>query len=403
MTQPLEGIRVLDWTQWQMGTFATVMLADLGATVIHIEHRVNGDPGRGAGVGNEPELPYGRSSYFETNNRGKKSITLDLAKEKGKEALYRLVKNSDVFVHNFRQGVPERLKLDYETLSQYNPRLIYAAVSGYGPNGPEAKEPSFDYLGLARSGLMNMVGEPGSPPTPVQLGLADQMGAIMTSYGILLALLARERLGIGQKVDTSHLGSMVALQGLGINRWLYAHPEDMRVSRDTAPNPLWNYYGCQDGRWLMLAMLQPDRQWPALCQALGIEHLEKDPKFENADRRRENSGELVTIMDEIFITKPASEWVKVLKEAGDIICTPIQAIPDLVNDPQVIANGYIIDCNHEALGPVKVVGIPVILSKTPGVVNPAAPEFGQHTEEVLIEIGGYNWEEVAQLKEEEVI
>lgn len=241
------------------------------------------------------------------------------------------------------------------------------------------------------------------PPMPVQLGIADQMGAIMTSYGILAALVARERLGIGQKVDTSHLGSMIALQGLGINRWLYTHPEEQRISRKNAANPLWNYYKCQDGRWLMLGMLQPDRQWPFVCKALSIEHLENDPKFENAEKRRENCKELITTMDEIFITRASSEWMKILKEAGDIICTPIQTIPDLVNDPQVLANNYIIDCNHEVLGPVKVVGIPIQLSKTPGAVKCEAPEFGQHTEEILIEIGGYSWEEVAQLREEEII
>ena len=166
MTGPLVGIRVLDWTQWQMGTVATAMLADLGASVIHIEHRITGDPGRGLWSRQKPSLPYGKSWYFETNNRGKKSITVDLAQEKGKEIIYRLVKNSDVFVQNFRQGVPEKLKLDYDTLYQYNPRLIYAATSGYGPDGPEAMEPSFDYIGLARSGIMTMVGEPGMPPLP---------------------------------------------------------------------------------------------------------------------------------------------------------------------------------------------------------------------------------------------
>ncbi len=402
MAGPLEGIRILDWTQWQMGPVATAMLADLGASVIHIENRVSGDAGRGLNAPNWT-LPHGRNVYFEINNRGKKSITVDLAKEKGKEVIYRLVKNSDVFVHNFRQGAPERLKLDYNTLCQYNPRIIYAAASGYGPKGPEAMEPSFDYLGLARSGIMTMVGEPDMPPLQIQSGIADQMGAIMTGYGILTALLARERLGIGQKVDISHLGSMIVLQGLGVNRWLYQGPEEQRVSRKSAPNPLWNYYKCKDGQWLTLSMLQPDRQWPFVCKALSIEHLKNDSRFENAETRRENCAQLIAIMDEIFITKSTSEWMKILKEAGDIICFPIQTIPDLVNDPQVLANNYIIDCNHEVLGPIKVVGIPIQLSKTPGVVKCEAPEFGQHTEEVLTEIGGYSWEEVAQLREEEII
>lgn len=403
MAGPLEGIMVLDWTQWQMGTVATAMLSDLGASVIHIENRVTGDAGRALNA-LMWTLPGGRNAYFEVNNRGKKSITVDLTKEKGKELIYRLVKKSDVFVHNFRQGVPERLKMDYETLCQYNPKLIYAAASGYGPNGPEAGEPAFDYLGQARSGIMTAVGDSDTPPMVITGGIADQMGAIMTAYGVLAALLVRERLGIGQKIDVSHLGSMMTLQGLYLGIWLYLRPEPREgLSRKNTPNPLWNHYQCQDGGWLALGMLQPDRQWPAICKALGIEHLEKDPRYETAEVRRENSEGLIALMDEIFLTRTSEEWMKILKEAGDVICTPVQTIPDLLNDPQVIANDYIINYDHEVLGPVRVRGLPIELSKTPGKVKAEAPEFGQHTEEVLMEIGGYTWEEIAELREKEVI
>ena len=408
MAEPLDGITVLDWTQWQMGTVAGAMLADLGASVIHIENRLTGDAGRAL----NPltwTLPSGGNAYFEVNNRGKKSITVDLTKEKGKELIYRLVKKADVFVHNCRQGVPERLKMDYETLCQYNPKIIYAAASGYGPEGAESKEPAFDYLGLARSGIMYMMGDSDAPPQVLGGGLADQMGAIMTAYGVLTALLVRERQGIGQKVDVSHLGSMMALQGLIVGIFLYLRPDKQPpqpvkiLTRKNAANPLWNHYPCKDETWVVLGMLQPDRQWPAVCQALGIEHLEKDPKFENQVIRAENSEEIIAVMDEIFINKTASEWVKILKEAGDVICTPIQRLSDLINDPQVLANDYIIDYDHDTLGPVQVPGIPIALSKTPGVVKSEAPEFGQHTEEVLMEIGDYSWEEIAQLREEEVI
>lgn len=402
MAGPLEGIIVIDWTQWQMGTVATAMLADLGASVVHIENRVGGDAGRGL---NLPDwsLPHGRNAYFECNNRGKKSIALDLVKEEGKEVIYRLVKNADVFVHNFRQGVPEKLRLDYETLRQHNPKLIYAAASGYGPKGPEATEPAFDFLGQARSGIMTMVGEPDMTPLPVQLGVADQLGGIMTAYGVLAAIVARERLGVGQKVDVSHLGSMMTFEGLAVGLQLYLGQEFVKPSRKTSPNPLWNYYQCSDGKWIVLGMLQPDRQWPSLCKALGIEHLEKDARFENAEKRKESSEELIATMDKIFVTRSTSEWMKILKEAGDIICTPIQSISDLQNDPQVLANNYIVDCNHEVLGPVKVVGIPIELSETPGVVNCTAPELGQHTEEVLVEIGGYSWDDIVQFKEQGII
>lgn len=195
MAAPLDGIIVLDWTQWQMGPVAAAMLADLGAFVIHIENRATGDHGRNLKFPGIDELPEGKAAYFETNNRGKKSIAIDLIKEEGKEIIYRLVKKSDVFLHNFRQGVPEDLKLDYETLSQYNPKIIYAASSGFGPNGPEAKEPAFDLLGIARSGIMTMLGGPDTPPLSIAGAIADQMGAVMTAYGILAAIVARERFG----------------------------------------------------------------------------------------------------------------------------------------------------------------------------------------------------------------
>ena len=405
MATPLEGIRVLDWTQWQMGTVASAMLADLGAEVIHIEDRERGDPGRGmrAAGGAGLDLPAGRNAYFEYVNHNKKGIAVNFKKKEGKEIVYRLVRNSDIFVHNFRQGVPERLGLGYDTLSQYNPKLIYAALSGYGPKGPEAQEPAFDYLGLARSGMMTLVGTPDAPPPGFSGGIADQMGAIMAAYGMLAALLARERFGIGQKMDVSHLGSMMALEGLAIAFRLFTGRDMPRKNRPKEANPLWNHYLCADGKWIVLGMLQADRYWPAVCKGLGIEHLEKDPRFENMDKRRENSEELISIMDKVFITESSKEWMKRLKEAGDVVCTPVQTISDLLDDPPVWANEYLIEFDHSVLGSMKFMGLPIQFSKTPGAARPEAPEFGQHTEEVLIEVGGYSWEEIVALKEKEAI
>ncbi|MDY6835157.1 MAG: CoA transferase [Chloroflexota bacterium] len=405
MVAPLEGIRILDWTQWQMGTVATAMLGDLGAEVIHIEDRERGDPGRGLTTarGISLTLASGKNAYFEYNNHGKKGIAIDLKRQEGTEIVYRLVKNADVFVHNFRQGVPERLSLGYDILSQYNPQLIYAALSGYGPKGPESHEPAFDYLGLARSGMMTIAGEPNSPPASFAGGIADQMGAIMAAYGILAALTARERLGIGQQIDISHLGSMTTLQGLGTALRLSTGKDLPREYRHKVANPLWNHYLCADGKWIALGMLQPDRQWPNLCKALVVEHLENDDRFDSAENRRKNSEELIGIIDSIFVTKTSNEWMGILKAAGDIVCTPVQTISDLVDDPQVLANEYIVEANHKAFGPIRSVGVPIQFSKTPGKVNPAAPEFGEHTEEVLIGIGDYTWEEIGELKEKEVI
>lgn len=408
MTAPLEGITILDWTQWQMGPWASTMLADLGARVIHIENKATGDGGRYLSPPGVPGMPDGRTAYFEINNRGKESIALDLILKEGQEIIYRLVKNADVFLHNFRQGVPEKLQLDYNTLVEYNPKLIFAAASGYGPEGPEATEPAYDIIGQARSGIMTMVGDPDSETPPMIVGgaIADQMGAIMTAYGILAAIVARERLGLGQQVDVSHLGSMMTLQGLAIGTQLY-HRRDLsfwtKMGREKARNPLWNYYPCKDETWIAVGNLQPEKKWPILCNALDITHLEKDPKFDSIESRMENAAELVSILDDIFITKTARDWIKVLRATGDIICTPVQSTMDLENDPQVTANEYIIDAHHDVFGPTKVLGLPIRLSRTPGEIKCVAPTFGQNTEEVLMDLGGYSWEEIEAFKEKNVI
>ncbi|MFQ5924543.1 MAG: CaiB/BaiF CoA transferase family protein [Dehalococcoidia bacterium] len=405
MTMPLEGIRVLDWTLWQQGPAAAAMLGDLGAEVIKIEERVGGDPGRGlltiAGVMAEVSGQW--SFYFENFNRNKKGITLDIRKEKGREILYRLVEKSDVFVHNFRQGVAERLGIDYETLSRYNPRLIYAHASASGPQGPDSAKTGMDYTFQARSGLMASIGEPDLPPQRAPPGIADQMGATMLSYAILVALIARERKGVGQKVEASALGSMIWLQQLTLGQFFMLGAPPPSLGRREAANPLWNHYQCQDEKWIVLAMLQSDRYWADLCQVLGREDLATDPKFDDMFRRSENHEELIDILDEIFRSKPRDEWMGMLKEGGDFIFGPVNSPLDLAQDPQVVANHYIAEFDHPSLGAIKLVGIPFHFSETPGELRLPAPEFGQHTEEVLLEIGGYSWEEIEKLRIEEVI
>lgn len=404
MSMLLEGYRVLDWTVWQQGPVATVMLGDLGAEVIKIEERGSGDPARGlmrlagasAGVA-------GRNFYFENNNRNKKSLVVDLRKDKGREIVYKLAEKSDVFVQNFRKGVAARLGLDYATLSRHNPRLIYASASGWGSEGPDAEKPSFDYTGLARSGIMSMAGEPDMPPLLIQGGIADQMGATMTAFGVVGALLARERTGIGQELDASLLGSMIWLQGLNVSMKLLLGAEMPRIARARAGNPLYNHYRCKDNRWIALAHLQPDRHWPNLCRALGMEHLEKDPRFVNMEVRGKNAATLIAIVDDIFANKTREEWLKVLGQAGDLVFECVNTISDAANDPQVRANNYVTDFNHPVWGQIKVVGHPVKFSKTPAAVQREAPEFGQHTEEILTDILGYSWEEITRLKDEEVI
>ncbi len=403
MPQPLEGIRVLDWTIWQQGPICSSMLADMGADVIKIEQTGVGDPGRyllGAG-GTEVKRA---NWYFESHNRNKRGITLDFAKPEGREVAYELVKKSDVFVQNFRYGVAARLGLDYATLKQHNPKLIYASATGYGPNGPENGEPSFDHLGLARSGIMNAVGEPDMPPLGISGGIADQMGGAMLAYGVMTALVARERFGVGQEVNGSHLGSMLFLQGLSVSMKLMAGVAMPRSFRARAFNPLWNHYRCGDGKWLALAMLQPDRYWADFARAIGRPELVTDARFKDMGARAANAAECVAVIDAAFASKPRDEWIRTLnQDPGDYIFTIVNSVDELPDDPQVQANDYIVTLDHPQCGPTKMVGIPVQLSETPGSVRTPAPELGQHTEEILMDLLGWDWDRISALREKGVI
>ncbi len=388
MDAPLKGIRVIDWTIWQQGPVATAMLADMGAEVIKIEEREKGDPGRGVFAIGGAEAT--RNFYFEANNRHKQSLTLDLGKPGAREIVYKLVAKSDVFVQNFRKGVADRLGLGYKDLSAHNPKLVYASSSGYGPFGPDSGEPSFDYLAQARSGIMYT--GPADIKDPIYLtgGIADQMGAIMLAYGVTMALVARERYGVGQEVNASHLGSMIALQ------------EFKRNAREESFNPLWNHYKCADEKWICLGMIQ-DRYWKDFCNAVGIQGLIEDPRFNNMRARGKNRRELIAILDKVFATKPRDEWMHVLKHGGDFIYTVVNSINDLPTDPQVLANEYVVDYDHPELGKMQVVGVPVILSQTPGNPRGRAPELGENTEMILTEMLGYSWDDVAKFREAGII
>jgi len=404
MTQPLEGLLVLDWTIWQQGSVCSAMLGDMGARVIKIEQRGTGDPGRwivGAGGVDTSDTP---NWYFEANNRNKESIALDLKRPEGREIVLALAEKADIFVQNYRLGVAARLGLDYASLRERNERIIYASATGYGPKGDEASEPSFDHLGLARSGIMNAAGEPDMPPLAITGGIADQMGAIMLAYGIVTAIVARERFGIGQEVNTSHLGSMAFLQGLSLSMKLMAGVAMPRSFRSQAGNPLWNHYRCADDRWLALAMLQPDRYWADFCRVIERPELAEDDRFKDMTARTVHREACVAILDEAFARYPRAEWLQRLKDdSGDFIYTIVNSVDDLPDDPQVIANDYIVEMDHPQHGPTKMVGIPVALSETPGSIRTAAPELGQDTEMVLMDVLGWDFERITALREKEAI
>lgn len=400
MTMALEGVRVLDFTIWQQGPVATQALADMGAEVIKIEERVGGDPGRGLiWRGDKTAL----ATYFECHNRNKLGITLDLRKDRGREVLYRLVEKSDVFVQNLRPGVVERLAVDYKTLAQINPRLIYASANGWGSRGPDARKPSFDVLAQGRGGMLSVTGEPDEPPPLIQVnGGADWVGAAVLAYGIMVALFNRERMGVGQEVEVSLLGSQAWFGQLGFQRYLFSGKAPRRVSRRALGNPVYNVYKAEDERWMVIAMLQSQRHWASFCQAIGYGALENDARFSSIEVRRDNAAELTSLLDRHFLTRPRDEWIRRLEEV-DIPCARVQDYEELAHDPQMAANDYIVDFDHPTAGPVKLVGIPVRLSQTPGAIRMPAPEWGQHNMDVLTDIAGYSHEEVAQLMEQEVI
>ena len=408
--QALHGIKVIDWTIWQFGPVAATMLGDLGADVIKIES-LDGDPGRAvfSASGVDRSLPAGRNAYFEANHRNKRSVALDLKKSEGVEIVHKLVSDADVFIQNFRKGVAERLGLGYETLADLNPRLIYGSGSGYGPEGPDSENPALDSAAQARSGLMYATGPDGSDPYPVQGVVGDQIGGITLACGILAALVARSIHGVGQRVDTSHLSSSIWLQGLAVSMGLLTrHKPDSEINltynppRTDAYNPLANYYRCADGRWMMLANFQADRYWPSFAAALGLGDLIDDPRFADTISRGENRHELIPILDRVFARKTYDEWAGILESSGDFIFSPVQSLTELPDDPQVIANDYITEVDHPDLGRVKLANHPVTYGATPHSIRSVAPELGQHTEEVILELG-YTWEDIAHLQDRGVI
>lgn len=390
---PLDGIRVLDFTRYQQGPFATVMLADMGAEVIKVEERTQGDLGRALG-----RAADGFCAYFEAHDRNKKSITIDVRRPEGKEIALKLVERVDVVAHNFRPGVMDRLGLGYEALQAVNPRLIYASASGFGLDGPLAARPSYDVIGQAMGGIMvTQGGGPGREPRMVVPGVADQVGAMCFAYGIAMALLARERFGIGQQVDASLYGSQIALQATNITAALRTG-----VHGPSRPqgSPTFKPYGCADGKWLAVGVLDP-AVYPRLCAAVGCPELATDERFAAPFARWSNADALEAEFTRAFLSAPRDHWLERLI-AHDVPCSPVQDYLDVGNDPQALANGYVTTVEHPYLGTLRVPGSPVRLSETPPSIRASAPELGQHTEEILLDLG-YTWEAIEKLKTAEVI
>ncbi|MBN2462036.1 MAG: CoA transferase [Dehalococcoidia bacterium] len=403
MNQPLEGIRVLELGMFHAGPGGAAILGDLGAEVIKIEQPVSGDPIRKLAYVGHVHLEFegGRSIWHEGANRSKKSVTIDLSKEKGRDIVYRLVSKSDVFLASIRRPAVEKLKMDYDTLSKINPQIIYAWVSGYGPNGPDRDVGAFDYQGQGRSGMMFCVGEPDMTPLVSQFGIIDQATSIMASHEIITALLMRERFGIGQEVHVSILSTALYMLYCNVLIALVGGFEAPRHQR-SKEHPLRNYYKCADGHWFILTAGMFEKYWSSLCQAIGHPELENDERFDSAEKVLIKSEQLVALFDQVFATRPREEWLKAFAKY-DLPAAPVNRLCELVDDSQIMENGYIMDFDHPRLGKIKIPGYPVHFSKTDAKTKTAAPELGEHTDSILMEVGGYSDREITQFRNEGVI
>jgi crotonobetainyl-CoA:carnitine CoA-transferase CaiB-like acyl-CoA transferase len=401
MAGPLDGIKVVEITMFQQGPVAGTKLGDLGADVVKVEP-LNGDPGRGFMriIGTMVGLK-GRNYYFEQHNRNKRSIALDLKETGGMEIFLKLIDEADVFVTNMSIEAPQKMGIGPEALLKRNPRLIYAHASGWGRKGPDANQLSFDYTGIGRSGLMMACGERGTPPSQVLPGLGDELGGMVCAWAVCTALYAREKTGKGQLVDTSLMGSLLCMESLILSAPAILGQEFPREVRAQAGNPIYNHYRAKDDKWFILAHLQPDRYWPNACRALGMPELENDPRFNSIEARGENAKELIAIMDAQFVTKTRDEWFEIFDQEG-LIHSPIQTLTEVVDDPQTLANNYVTWFDHPVLGRTKMVGFPWDYSQTPASVRREAPELGQHTEEILLEMG-YSWDDITELKDDKAI
>ncbi|MBI3953852.1 MAG: CoA transferase, partial [Chloroflexi bacterium] len=380
---------------WQQGPVATMMLGDLGAEVIKIEEPRSGDPGRylrslTSGIN------FPLCIYFEANNRNKKSLALDLRTARGREALYRLVPRSDVFVSNYRPATLAQLGLDYSRLRELNPRLIYALATGFGLAGPDRERPAFDIAAQARGGLLSVSGN--GPPGPIGAGMADQYGATCLAYGIMVALWMRERTGEGQFLDSSLLGCQAFLGNLPLQSYLFTRTILPKRDRSEVLNPLWNFYRTRDERWFILAMVQSDPYWHTFCDTLGLQALEKEPRFQDHATREGSAPELIAILDKLFVTRSAQEWSELFR-GRDLVWEVVRTYDEVAADPQLRENGYLQPFDHPVVGPVEYVGQPVHWENGEARVRLGAPELGQHTEEVLRELAGYTWEELEALRD----
>jgi len=388
----LDGLRVIDLGLLVQGPQAAQTLGDMGADVIKVELPRLGDQGRWIPL----TLEDRRAPYFVACNRGKRSLTLDLRHDDGKRVFRKLVDSADVLIANFKPGTLDEWGLGYQTLCETNPGLVFALGSTYGPEGPAAGREGVDLLGQAAGGLISTTGSDGEAPTPVGATIADHIASQNMVAGILAALLVRQRTGRGQRIDVSLLGGQIYAQASEYTAYLLNGKPPGRANRGHPLLPTaYAVFATADGHVALAGVLLPKRA--AFYEAMGVPELNEDPRFQPLLYTAEVRRQLFEILDARFAKRTSTEWVETLCGLG-LRCAPVQDYAQAAADPQVIENDYLVELDHPDGGRVRVVGSPIRMSETPTRTAPIAPELGQHSEEILLELG-YAWDEIEALKE----
>ncbi len=391
MPGALSGVRVIDCSQMWAGPGTGMYLADHGADVVKVEPPA-GDAARITFT--RPPVGGGESRSFLPLNRGKRDLALDIRLPRGREILHALLRGADVFIHNFRPGVAERLGYDYARVQALNPRLVYAWITAYGIEGPHAQQPGYDLLFQALSGAL---AAREGPPRSLGVWIADCSAPMELAYGIALALLERERTGRGRLVTTSLLHAALAMQTPDLVRVATAPPED---SADYAAQAMFSPYRCRDGRYLVIVVIQ-DEQWRRLCAALGLAALADDPAYAGPLDRARESTHLAAILERVFAARDRDDWIRELA-AHDVPSAPVLEREEVFAYPQLAANGMLAETTHPLAGHATMVASPVRLHGSGPVATAPAPLLGEHTEAILRELG-YAPEVIRELEETGVV
>lgn len=391
MTQALEHIKVVDLSRTLAGPFCTMLLGDMGADIVKVEQPEKGDESRRF----TPPTWEGESTYFLASNRNKRSITLNLKSEEARTIVLRLVREADIIIENFRTGTMEKMGLGYETLRDTNPRIIYCSISGFGRTGPDRNKAGYDLLLQGYGGLMSITGEPDRPPSKAGMSIADLSTGLFATYGILSAVIAREKTGEGQMVDASILDGQVGLLNYIATGYFASGQVPKRMGSAHPSIVPYQVFETQD-KDIIIAVAN-DGLWVKCCEALGWEDLTNDPSFVTNDERTANRDELVRIMNERLSTQVSKEILSRLEEAG-VPAGPVHTVDQVLALPQIKERETILDIEHPKIPQLRVPGFAVKLSGTPAQVRKAPPLLGEHTEEVLGELG-YSQEQIQELRE----